>query len=101
MNQGLARDCERAPNEASKNNCTAWYHSLTDTEIQEARKLVEGALLTHPERAEFLDTLSVVLETIGEDQGARDASWKAARSNPKDVYLVTQALRLEAGLDPE
>jgi tetratricopeptide (TPR) repeat protein len=101
MRQGLVRDCERAPNPASKNNCIAWYQSLTETEILKARELIETALVAHPERAEFLDTLSVVLEAIGEAQGARDASWRAARKNPKDVYLFTQALRLEAGLDPE
>ena len=101
MELGMARDCDRAPTKASKHNCTAWYQSLTETELLLSRQMIEGALETDPERAEFLDTLSVLLECLGEKQGARDASWSAARKDPKDVYLFTQALRLDAGLGLE
>jgi tetratricopeptide (TPR) repeat protein len=101
MGLGLARDCDRAPSEASKDNCTSWYQGLTYTDLAQSRQMIEQALKIQPDRAEFLDTLSVVLEAAGEFKGARDASWKAARKNPTDVYLFTQALRLDAGLDPE
>ena len=100
MLSGLERDCSRASTTPSKENCQAWYQAMIGAGLPEAYQRVTGALQAHPGRAEFLDTLSVVLEAQGDLQGARDASWLAAARSPDDPYLVSQAIRLQAMVDP-
>ena len=95
MTDGLARDCSKAPDQPSQQNCTAWYHALTGTDLENAERMVETALAERPHRAEYLDTLAVVLEAQGRKRDARDAAWRAAMQVPDDVYLFTQALRLQ------
>jgi tetratricopeptide (TPR) repeat protein len=95
---GLQRDCARAPDIPSQHNCTAWYHALVRKDLPTAHELVHIALESRPNRAEYLDTLAVVLEAQGQLKAAKEAAWKAARQSPADVYLFTQALRLEAVL---
>ncbi len=96
MTDGLARDCAKAPDQPSQQNCMAWYHALTGTDLDNAKRMVETALAERPHRAEYLDTLAVVLEAQGRQSDARDAAWKAAMQVPDDVYLFTQALRLQS-----
>ena len=96
MLNGLTRDCSKASDKASQQNCTAWYHALARTDLEKAEQLVETALAKRPHRAEYLDTLAVVLEAQGRHSDAREAAWKAALQVPDDVYLFTQALRLNS-----
>jgi tetratricopeptide (TPR) repeat protein len=98
LKNGLQRDCARAPDTASQRNCTAWYHALVRLDLDTANTLVNSALESRPNRAEYLDTLAVVLEAQGHGKAARDAAWQAAKQSPDDVYLFTQALRLDAVL---
>ncbi len=98
---GRERDCPLADEQAQRDNCQAWYRGVVGVELDEARALIEGALVEHPRRAEFLDTLSVVLEAQGDLAGARDASWKAAVLSPDDVYLLWQASRLDRATRPD
>jgi len=100
LNDGLARDCSKAADKASQQNCTAWYQGLVKQNLVLANQLVKEALTQRPNRAEYLDTLAVVLEAQGETVAARDAAWRAATQMPDDVYLLTQALRLNAS-NPE
>lgn len=98
LKRGLQRDCARAPDQPSQSNCTAWYHALVQRDLETAHELVHSALESRPNRAEYLDTLAVVLEAQGEGKAARDAAWQAALQSPDDVYLFTQALRLNSML---
>ena len=95
---GLERDCSRAQTDASRQNCEAWYQAMLGRDLGEAELKVSAALKAFPGRAEFLDTLAVVRDAAGDTEGARDASWEAARHSPDDVYLFTQALRFQAAL---
>jgi tetratricopeptide (TPR) repeat protein len=101
MEAGLARDCGRARDPASELNCQAWYQALAGIDLDQAQKKVEKALAVYPQRAEFMDTLALVLEARGDIKGARAASWGAAAQAPDDVYLFGQALRIDALLPPK
>jgi tetratricopeptide (TPR) repeat protein len=101
LGQGLARDCDRARTAPSRDNCMAWYQSLVDAQLEESEALVRGALETHPQRSEFLDTLAMVLEAQGQISEAKNASWLAALHQPDDPYLVVQALRYANEAQPE
>ncbi len=92
--QGMARDCERAKNEPSRDNCMAWYQALGGHDLAIAEELVRKALKEQPSRSEFLDTLAIILEAQGRPAEAREASRQAALHQPDDAYLVTQAIRL-------
>jgi len=95
---GQERDCRRARTEASQQNCEAWYLAMRGQDLGDAATKVTSALEAHPGRAEFLDTLAVVRDASGDAEGAREASWEAARHSPDDVYLFTQAIRFQAAL---
>lgn len=94
MERGLERDCGRANAERSQQNCVAWYQAMGFHELTEARGLIEKALISEPNRPEFMDTMAVVLEAQGELSAARAMAWQAALHSPDDVYLFMQALRL-------
>jgi len=94
MEQGMARDCPQASDDAQRDNCTAWYHALLGVDLDDARARIERALVTHPHRAEYLDTLGVVLEAQGDLSGASAAAAEAAFLTPDDIYLRWQAERL-------
>ena len=98
MNEGRARDCSENITGTSQKNCQAWYLGLAQVELAEARKLIESALHQEPNRAEFLDTLAIVLEAQGEIKGAKEAAFNAAKLVPDDVYLLWQANRLQMAL---
>ena len=91
---GIARDCASARSATRKANCTAWYLALGGGSLDQAAQQIATALVEEPERAEFLDTLAVVHEALGEDAKAHEAAWRAARQYPDDIYLLWQAERL-------
>jgi Flp pilus assembly protein TadD len=100
MEEGRRRDCGESSTPGtnktiSQSNCQAWYQALAHTELEQARELIDAALLAEPHRAEYLDTLAVVLEAQGEMDGARRAAHQAAQIVPDDVYLLWQAYRLD------
>lgn len=92
---GRERDCGLLEDAPRRQNCEAWYRGIVGEDLGEARRLVELALVDSPDSSEFLDTLAVVLEAQGDRSGAADASRRAARLAPDDVYLLWQAARLE------
>jgi tetratricopeptide (TPR) repeat protein len=94
MRAGLERDCTQASSIHSRDNCEAWYRALVHEELDDARVRIDRALLTAPSRAEFLDTLAMVLEAQGHAAAAGEAALKAARLAPDDIYLLVQAARL-------
>jgi len=99
MEEGRSRDCvETTEDDASRANCEAWYAAVGGGDLQIARERIDAALEAAPGRAEYLDTLAVVLEAQGEVAEARDTAWRAARLVPDDVYLLWQAVRLDAAL---
>jgi cytochrome c-type biogenesis protein CcmH/NrfG len=91
---GFQRDCTKPPTPQSKDNCQAWYQALVHLQLDDARTRIDRALKEDPQRAEFLDTLAMVLEAQGHLAAARDAAVAAARLAPDDVYLLLQAARL-------
>ena len=95
---GLQRDCGRARSDASRQNCEAWYQGLVGKDLTEAESKVRRALEAYPNRAEFLDTLAVVLAAKGDLAGAKAAAWAAAQHAPDDTYLLMQAVRFQAAL---
>lgn len=92
---GRERDCALLEALSSQQNCQAWYRGIVGEDLDEARRLVALALVEDPDSSEFLDTLAVVLEAQGDHAGAADASRRAARISPDDIYLLWQAARLE------
>jgi tetratricopeptide (TPR) repeat protein len=96
MAQGRARDCEQAPSTVNRDNCEAWYLALIGRDLPDARARIDRAVAADPDKAEFLDTLAIVLEAQGEFTAARDAAFRAAAHSPSDVYLILQAARLDA-----
>jgi tetratricopeptide (TPR) repeat protein len=96
MSEGKARDCGRAPTPANQDNCEAWYQALIGKDLDDARQRIERVITSQPDKAEFLDTLAVVLEAQGEYGAARDAAVRAASHAPTDTYLLVQAARLQA-----
>jgi tetratricopeptide (TPR) repeat protein len=100
MKAGLSRDCERARTTHSRDNCEAWYRALGHHELDAARVRIDRALKAAPERAEFFDTLAMVLEAQGHRVAAGVAAKKAARLAPDDVYLLLQAARLSSAAPP-
>jgi tetratricopeptide (TPR) repeat protein len=96
MDEGKARDCARAPTPANQDNCEAWYQALIGKDLDNARQRIERVIADQPDKAEFLDTLAVVLEAQGQYVAARDAAVRAASHAPSDTYLLVQAARLQA-----
>lgn len=94
MERGLERDCTRAPSEASKDNCHAWYMALAGIRLDEALSRVDAALAETGPRPDFLDTKAVVHLARGEHDQAADAATAAARLAPDDIYMLWQAERL-------
>lgn len=92
--QGRVRDCSGEVDD-SRANCEAWYRAVAGVDLSEAHALVQSALAAQPHRSAYLDTLSVVLEGLGQVDGARQAAISAARLEPDDVYLLWQAARFE------
>lgn len=96
---GRERDCAGIEEPPQLANCLAWYDGVMGQNLDEAEARVRAALVVHPRRPEYLDTLAVILEARGDLAGARDASWAAAAQSPDDVYLLWQAARLQAAVD--
>ena len=79
---------------SSHSNCQAWYQALVRQLLDDARIRIDRAIEASPDRAEFLDTLAMVLEAQGHLAAAKDAATSAAKLAPDDVYLLLQAIRL-------
>lgn len=94
--RGQDRDCPKAPSDASRANCEAWYAGLVGADLDTAWERIQAAVEAEPDRSEYLDTLAVVAEARGDLPAARDAARRAARLSPADVYLLWQVRRLDA-----
>jgi tetratricopeptide (TPR) repeat protein len=94
--RGASRDCPKAPTDASRDNCEAWYAGLVGQDLDEAWRQIRAAVDEEPHRSEYLDTLAVVAEARGDLDAARQAAREAARLSPADVYLLWQVRRLDA-----
>jgi len=94
--QGEARDCSRADEGASHDNCIAWYSGLVGADLDQAWEAIQRAVEAEPARSDFLDTFAVVAEARGDLDTARDAARRAARLSPDDVYLLWQVRRLDS-----
>ena len=94
--QGEARDCARAVEGASHDNCVAWYSGMVGSNLDEAWTAIQRAVEAEPTRSDFLDTFAVVAEARGDLDTARDAARRAARLSPEDVYLLWQVRRLDS-----
>ena len=96
MQQGIERDCPRAADVESRDNCRAWYAGLVGQDLDEAWAAIQRAVDAEPTRSDFLDTFAVVAEARGDLDAARDAARRAARLSPEDVYLLWQVRRLDS-----
>lgn len=98
LEAGLERDCEPLPRGPARDNCFAWYWSLSGTHPDEALRRVERALEGEA-RSDYLDTLAMVHLARGELDEAAAAARRAAVLAPDSVYLLWQAERLRALVD--
>ncbi len=94
MEEGIARDCSRAPTEPTQDNCRAWYQALAHHETLDALHRIEAALSETGDRSDFLDTKAMVHLSRGEFAEAHAAAVAAARLAPSDIYMLWQAERL-------
>ena len=95
MTEGLARDCEEITIEPERLNCTAWYASMGEGDLDEALRDVDLALAEDPHRSDFLDTKAIVHLRRGEFEQAYQASRSAALLTPDSVYNLWQLSRIE------
>jgi len=96
MEEGIQRDCEGLEEEASRNNCMAWYQAMGGAHDDESLRLIESAVDAEAHRSDFLDTLAMVHLVRGEYEQAAEAALMAARLNPSRFYHLWQAERIEA-----
>jgi len=101
LEEGLLRDCAQALNEASRMNCEAWYLAMAGSELPRALESVESALAADSHRPDFLDTLAIVQEQLGDFEAAQETSLKAARYSPDTLYHLWQHRRLASLAGPE
>lgn len=94
--RGRERDCTQAPTAPARDNCEAWYRALSGHDLDAAEAAIARAVAAEPRRADFQDTLAMVLEATGDLAGAREAAWAAARTEPDNLYFLWQAARLDA-----
>jgi len=95
MIEGIARDCEDIGVESEQRNCTAWYASMGDGDLDQALAEVDLALEEDPHRSDFLDTKAVIHLRRGELSLAHQASRSAALYAPDSVYNLWQLGRIE------
>jgi tetratricopeptide (TPR) repeat protein len=94
IQQGIARDCEKAEPAQEKQNCEAWYRAMGSFELDLALSLVDQALATDPHRPDFLDTKAVIHWRRGELEAAEIAAIEAVRLKPSDIYHLWQLDRI-------
>ena len=95
MLEGVTRDCEDITIEPERRNCTAWYASMGEGDLDEALREVDLALAEDPHRSDFLDTKAVVHLRRGEFEQAYQASRSAALLAPDSIYNLWQLSRIE------
>jgi len=91
--QGIIRDCDPLLDESSRLNCHAWYRALVAQDLDQAQSDALAALAAHPHRAEYLDTLAIIEEALGNHHDAHRYARQAAALQPNDFYLLWQATR--------
>jgi len=101
LEEGLLRDCAQADNEAARMNCEAWYLAMAGLELPRALESIESALKSDSHRPDFLDTLAIVQEQLGDLRAAEEASLQAARYSPDTLYHLWQHRRLASLAGPE
>lgn len=94
--QGVERDCSPTLNDATKDNCIAWYQSLAGRNPADSLERITRALDEEGARSDFLDTKAMVHLARGELQLAEKSAVEAARLNPDDIYMLWQAERIAA-----
>jgi tetratricopeptide (TPR) repeat protein len=89
--RGIQERCatRRAP--PDRDNCEAWHLAMGRVRLDDALRLIEGALRSGGVRAGYLDTLALVHRARGERDEARQASLQAARLRPSDPMLAWHA----------
>lgn len=92
--RGIERDCEPLEPGASQANCYAWYNAMAGVELDQALEHSLEATTEFPHRSDYLDTLAMVHWRRGELEQALEASSRARRHAPGDVYLAWQQERL-------
>ncbi len=92
--EGEQRDCAAIEDEASRNNCMAWYAAMAGSSDDEALDLIQAAVKAEANRADFLDTLAMVHLVRGELDEAAQASLEAAQLSPDRFYHLWQAERI-------
>jgi tetratricopeptide (TPR) repeat protein len=102
---GRARDCADLEEGPSRSNCEAWYAAMGAQDLDRALELSLSATQAEPARSDFLDTLAMVYWRRGQLAEALDASRRAWRLSPEDIYLAWQVGQLEgafsaSGADP-
>lgn len=95
LDEGIRRDCDQQPTEATRDNCVAWYLALANERLDEALTRVERALAAEGDRSDFLDTRAVILALRRDWEAATEAARSAARLNPSDPYALWQLERIE------
>ncbi len=94
MHQGIERDCSKAPDVPSLNNCQAWYYAMGGVEPDKSLALITKAIAADPHRSDFLDTKAMVHLARREYDLAHQAAVAAARLSPDEVYMLWQAERI-------
>jgi tetratricopeptide (TPR) repeat protein len=95
MEQGIERDCEgQMIDEASKDNCYAWYYSLARVRPDDALRRINRAIAEDGNRSDFLDTKAMVHLARKEYDLAYEAAVSAARLSPHMIYMLWQAERI-------
>ena len=94
MREGVESQCAPIEDDASHDNCLAWFYSLAGVHGDEALMRIERALAQTGDRPDYLDTKAMVHLARREFPQAHQAAVAAARMSPDDVYMLWQAERL-------
>lgn len=94
MEEGLAAHCADQEDEASRDNCYAWFYALAGVHLDDALRRIVRALEVEGDRSDFLDTKAMVHLARRELDDAKESAWSAARLRPDDVYMLWQAERI-------
>jgi tetratricopeptide (TPR) repeat protein len=99
MREGVETQCAPIEDDASLDNCLAWFYSLAGVHGDEALMRIERALERTGDRPDYLDTKAMVHLARREFPQAHQAALAAARMSPDDVYMLWQAERLGEMVD--
>lgn len=96
MQAGIERDCSMTDQDASRDNCLAWYGALAQRDPTDALRRIDRAIEAEGMRSDYLDTKAMVHLALGEYDLAYESAIAAARLSPDDVYMLWQAERIAA-----